>query len=230
MHVTDDLLRGIPMFRRVSADDRQRLLAVARLKAYDRGDTIFEEGQPSEFFPIVVSGRVKVCRMMPSGKEMILEIFTTGDPLGAVAVYESAPFPASAIAIEPTQCLLIPRREFFGLLESHPSLVRSLLVGLTHRLLELTRRLTDLSGGRVEARFARLFLKLADQMGRPDPARGGILVPMHLSRQELADLTGTTIETAIRIMSRWNKDGVLLTDKDGFVIVDPEALRASGES
>jgi CRP/FNR family transcriptional regulator len=74
----------------------------------------------------------------------------------------------------------------------------------------------------VESRFARLFLKLADQMGRQD--RGGLFVPMALSRQELADLTGTTIETCIRIMSKWNKDDVLHTEKDGFVILDRAAL------
>lgn len=155
MDPTDDLLRGIPMFRRVSADDRLRLLAVARIRNYDRGDVIFEQGQPSDYFTIVLGGRVKVYRLTPAGKEIILEIFKTGDPLGAVAVYESAPFPASAMALDPTQCLVIQRRDFFELLEKHPSLVRSVLTGLTHRLMELTRRLTDLTGGRVENRFAR---------------------------------------------------------------------------
>jgi CRP/FNR family transcriptional regulator len=77
-------------------------------------------------------------------------------------------------------------------------------------------------GGRVEARFARLFLKLAEQIGRQE--RGGIYVAMPLARQELADLTGTTIETAIRIMSRWQKEDVVRTEKDGFVILDRHAL------
>ena len=226
---TEELLRGIPMFRRVGPEDRQRLLAVARVRQFDRGTHVFEEGQPSDYFTIVLTGRVKVYRTTPAGKEIILEIFTAGDPLGAVAVYEGAPFPASALALDPTDCLVIQRREFFALLEGHPSLVRSLLVGLTHRLVELTRRLTELTGGRVETRFARLFLKLADQMGRRNPARGGIVVAMPLSRQELADLTGTTIETAIRIMSRWNKDDVLRTERDGFVIVDADALKAAAE-
>ncbi len=218
------------MFRRVSAEDRQRLLAVARVRHLDRDAHVFEEGQPSDYFPIVLSGRVKVFRITPAGKEIILEIFGPGDPLGAVAVYEGAPFPASAIALEPTECLMIPRRDFFALLEAHPSLVRSVLLGLTHRLMELTRRLTELTGGRVETRFARLFLKLGAEMGRTDPARGGTVVAMPLSRQELADLTGTTIETAIRIMSRWNKDNVIRTDKDAFVILDMETLKSIAES
>jgi CRP-like cAMP-binding protein len=230
MQPPDEVLRDIPMFRRVSAGDRHHLLAVARVRHVDRDTHIFEEGQPSDHFPIVLSGRVKVYRVTPSGKEIILEIFGAGDPLGAVAVYEGTPFPASAIALEPTQCLIIGRRDFFALLEAHPSLVRSVLLGLTHRLMELTRRLTELTGGRVETRFARLFLKLGVEMGRRDEARGGLVVAMPLSRQELADLTGTTIETAIRIMSRWNKENVLRTDKDAFVILDVETLRSVAES
>jgi CRP/FNR family transcriptional regulator len=74
----------------------------------------------------------------------------------------------------------------------------------------------------VETRFAHLFLKLADRMGRP--REGGVFIPMVLSRQELADLTGTTIETCIRLMSRWGKDGMVLTEKDGFVVADHAAL------
>jgi CRP/FNR family transcriptional regulator len=78
--------------------------------------------------------------------------------------------------------------------------------------------------GRVEARFARLFLKLGSQIGKPQPR--GIFVAMPLTRQELADLTGTTVETAIRIMSRWQKDDVVHTEKDGFVIVDRAVLES----
>ena len=150
-----------------------------------------------------------------------------GGLLGAVAAYESRPFPASAEAIESSTCLLIPQSAFFALLEERPTLVRGLLGSLSIRLMELTARLAELTGGRVDSRFARLFLKLADQMGTP--GRGGVFVPMVLSRQELADLTGTTIETSIRIMSRWGKDNVVHTEKDGFVILDRAALETLAE-
>ncbi len=218
----DDLLRRLPLFRRLSAPLRARVAAVARVKAHDRGEVIFSEGDPSDAFMVIVDGRVKVYKSTPAGKEIILEIFGAGDPLGAVAVYEGAPFMASAVALEPSHVLAIEQRAFFRLLEDDPVLVRGLLSGLTLRLAELTRRLAEVSGARVEARFARLFLKLCDQIGRAE--RGGTFVPMALARQELADLTGTTIETAIRIMSRWQKDDVLHTEKDGFVILNREAL------
>ena len=218
----DELLRRLPFFRRVSSELRARVAAVARLKQYEKGELIFAEGDPAHAFIVIVTGRIKVFKSTPSGKEIILEIFGDGDPLGAVAVYEGAPFMASALALEPSQLLSIDHREFLRLLEEYPAFVRGLLSGLTIRLAELTRRLAELTGARVEARFARLFLKLCEQIGREE--RNGVFVPMPLSRQELADLTGTTIETAIRIMSRWQKEDVLHTESDGFVVLDREAL------
>jgi CRP/FNR family transcriptional regulator len=218
----EDAIRRTTMYKRLSESDRQHLARVSRLKSYAKGDRIFGEGDPSEFFSVVVSGRVKIVKMTPAGKDVILEIFATGDPFGAVAAYEGRAFPASAIALEDTVCLLTPRVEFFALLEQHPSLVRGLLLGLTQRLVELTNRLTEMTGSRVEARFARLFLKLADSIGRPSSE--GTLIPMPLSRQELADLTGTTIETCIRIMSRWGKDDIVHTEKDSFVLIDRATL------
>ena len=223
-HVAPAVLAQIALFRRVSADDRDRIAAVSQVRAYERGDEVFSEGDPSDFFFVVVTGRVKVYKHGPAGNDIILEMFGPGGPLGAVAAYESRPYPASASAIEPSTCLLIPRQAFFALLEQHPLLVRGLLGSLSLRLVELTTRLAELTGGRVETRFARLFLKLADQLGRSE--RGGQFIPLPLSRQELADLTGTTIETSIRIMSRWGKEDVLRTEKDGFVLVDRESLDA----
>jgi len=217
-----ELLSRAPIFRRLSAEDREHLSRVSRVATYDRGARIFSEGDASEFFYVVASGRAKVFKTTPAGKDVILEIFSAGDPLGGVAVYEGRPFPASAAALAPTTCVIIPRHAFFELLEEHPSLVRGLLMGLTHRLVELTARIAELSGGRVEPRFARLFLKMADESGQAGAQ--GTVIPVQLSRQELADMTGTTIETAIRIMSRWNKANVVRTEKDGFVVVNRSEL------
>src|SRR4051794_6539333 len=218
----EETLRRSTIFRRLAADDRGRLAAVATTRDYDKGAFIFSEGDPSDLLYTVVTGRVKVFKSTPRGTDVILELFGPGDPVGAVAVYESRPYPASAIALEPTSCLVIPRQAFFSLLEGYPTMVRGLLVGLTHRLVELTNRLTELSGGRIEGRLARFFLKLGTDMGQRRDE--GLFIPLVLSRQELADMIGTTIETTIRIMSRWGKDGVVRTDKDGFAIVDRGTL------
>jgi CRP/FNR family transcriptional regulator, nitrogen oxide reductase regulator len=220
----DDALRRSVLFQRLKPDDRQRLAGVAAVRGFEKGARLFSEGDGSDLLYIVVSGRVKVFKTTPRGTDVILEIFGPGDPVGAVAVYEARPYPASALALEPTACLLIPRQAFFSLLEAYPLMVRGLLVGLTHRLVELTNRLAELSGGRVEARLARFFLKLADDIGQK--SQGGTFIPLTLSRQELADMMGTTIETSIRIMSRWGKQDVVRTEKNGFIVIDRTSLEA----
>jgi CRP-like cAMP-binding protein len=204
---------------------------VSQLRVYEKGALIFREADPSDLFYTVAGGRVKVFKTTPAGKDVILEIFAAGDPLGAVAVYEGRPYPASAVALEETTCVVTRREAFFVLLEQRPSLVRGILSGLTLRLVELANRVADLTGGRIEERFARLFLKLGAEMGRPtasgaSAAGDGVFIPFPLSRQELADLTGTTIETCIRIMSRWGKEEVVRTDKDGFTLLDRAQLEA----
>lgn len=224
MALDDDTLKRVQLFRRLDPEDRERLAAVAVLRRFRRGEPLFSEGDPSDAFYTVVEGRVKVFKTTAEGKDLILELFGSGDPIGAVAVYEERPYPASAVAIEDTVCIVVPRQHFFRLLEEHPTLVRGLLLALTWRLVELTDRLAELTGGKMEPRFARLFLKLADEEGRPSP--DGLRIPLALSRQELADLAGTTIETTIRIMSRWGKRGLVETTRDGFVLRDREALEA----
>lgn len=219
---TPELLARLPLFQRVRPEDRVRIAAASRVQHFERGDEVFQEGETPETFVTVIEGRVKIYKRLASGRDLILHICGVGDPLGAVAVFEGRPYPASGQAIEPAKCLLVPRQTFFGLLEQSPSLVRGILSGLTLRMIELTDRLTELTGAQVEARFAKLFLKLADQFGLDHP--GGRWVPLALSRQELADLTGTTIETCIRVMSRWGKEQVLVTEKDGFLLVERRAL------
>src|SRR3990172_1419710 len=222
MASVEELLRSSTLYRNLSGEDQKRLAAVSLAKFYEKADTIFREGDAPDFLFTIVSGRVKVVKLIPSGKEIILEIFGAGDPVGAVVAYEGRPYPASAVAIEPVQCILVRRSEFFALFERHPTFVRGFLTGMAQRIVELTRRIPEVAGGRVETRFARLFLKLADRMGE---ARGAArFIPMALSRQELADLTGTTIETCIRIMSRWGKEGVVITERDGFLVNDRATL------
>ena len=224
MSDTEGLLRTCALFSRLSPEDRRKVAEVSVVRRYEKGDRVFSEGDPSDLLFTILSGRVKVVKAIPSGKELILEILGPGDPLGAIAAYEARPYPASAIALEEAACLASKRAAFMALLETCPSLVRGMLGGFSLRVVELTKRLGEITGSRVEARFAQIFLKLGDRLGQP---RGsGVFVPLALSRQDLADLAGTTMETSIRIMSRWGKEGLVATETDGFMVSNREDLES----
>lgn len=206
---------AIPLFQSLRPEERELLRPLVRLRSYEAGERIFSEGEAAHAFHFVLGGRVKVVKAGSGGRELILEIFGTGDPVGALAAYEERDFPATAVALEPATLLSVPRAELFALLERNPLLSRGLLLGLTRRMVELTRKLAERSS-RVEYRISRLFLTLVDRFGRHEG--GGAFLPISLHRKEIADLVGTTQETAIRVLSRWSKDGLVLTEPDGFRI------------
>ncbi len=227
-HSPEEVLRTAKPFSALPDGDRRHVAAVAEVRSFAAGEVIVHEAGPSDYLFTIVSGRVKVFKMTPSGKDIILGVFGSGDPVGSVAVFKEHPYPATATALEETVCIRIPRAALFSLLERHPSVARGLLLGLTQRLVELVNRVGELTGARVEPRLARLFLRLADEIGREE--RGGSFVPLSLSRQELSDMTGTTIETCIRVMSKWEKEDTVHTGKDGFVVLDREILTALANS
>ncbi len=219
-------VQSLPMFRRLPQEERDRIAAIASIRDLGRGETLWNAGDPADALTLIVKGRVKVVRH-GGAADMILEIFGIGEPVGAVAVYNRMPYPASAVALEPTALLVVPARDYFALLERHPDLAASLIGELTRLYMSLSRKLEDMRGQRVEARIAQLFLSLADRMGRDSPE--GTVVPMSLSRQEVAEMIGTTVESTIRVMSRWGREGVLVTETGRFLIPSGDALRAIAE-
>ena len=180
---------SIPLLATLRPADRAALEPMCRMRAYEKGETIFLEGEPADRIHFVVLGSVKIVKSAGT-RDVILEILGPGEPVGAVAAFEQRPYPAAAIAVEPTSILSIPEREFFQLLETRPEITRRLLGGVTMRLIMLNKRLADMTGS-VESRAARLFRTLAERGGtkRDD----GTFIPLALSRQEIADLVGTTL-------------------------------------
>jgi len=216
-------IQSLPFFRGLPAGERQGLGTIAGVRDLQRGEVLWTAGDPADQLTLIIHGRVKIVRH-GDPSDVILEIFGPGEPVGAVAVYHRMPYPATAVALEPTALLTLPATEYFALLDRHPGLAKSLVGELTRLTLALTRKLEDSRRQRVEARIAQLFLGLAERMGRSSPE--GVLIPMHLSRQEVAEMIGTTVETAIRVLSRWGRERVLITGRDRFVIPSLAALRA----
>jgi CRP-like cAMP-binding protein len=220
-------VHGLPVFRGLSADDQKRLAQLATLRDYERGDFLWHAGDPADALTVIVRGRVKIVRHAEAG-DVILELFGEGEPVGAIAVYNYIPYPASAVCLEPVTLLVLPRRDYFELLDRQPEFARGVIRELTKLVIALTRKVEEMRGQPVETRIAQLFLTLAERMGKE--TREGIEIPLALSRQEVADLVGTTVESAIRVMSRWGRESVLITGEGRFVIPSREKLRAVTEA
>lgn len=221
-----DAIASVAMFRGLTPEVQRQLASLATVRDFARGDHLWRGGDPSDQFTIVLKGRVKIVRELEQG-DVIYEIFGEGEPVGAIAVYNYIPYPASAVALEPVSLLCLPRRDYFELLDRYPEFARGIIRELTRLVLALTRKLDEMRGQKVDVRIAQLFLTLAERMGRE--TKEGVEIPIHLSRQEVADLVGTTAETAIRILSRWGREGVLVSGEKRFVVPSRDALRAIAE-
>jgi CRP/FNR family transcriptional regulator len=219
-------IRATPLFRGLSSEDQKRLAALAALRNYDRGDFLWRAGDPAEQLTIIVKGRVKIVTHGDTG-DTILELFEEGEPVGAIAVYNYIPYPASAVCMEPVVLLTLPRRDYFELLDRNPDFARAIIRELTKLVVAMARRLQELRGQKVDARIAQLFLTLAERLGKE--VKGGIEIPIQLTRQEIADLVGTTVESSIRVLSRWGRERIVVSGENRFLIPSREKLREIAE-
>jgi CRP/FNR family transcriptional regulator len=222
-----DVVRGNPIFAGLPAKDLAALVAAARDVTYRARDYVFHEGEPPVWFCLVKQGHVKIVRHARSGKDVVLELLGPGEAFGGVAVIERRPYPASAQATEPSVVTRIPQDLICALADRHPSIVREMALLIGQRLRAAHESVTSLAADPVEARLAGALLRLAEREGRR--TRDRITLPFQLTRQSLADMTGTTVETAIRVLSRWQREG-LLDDEDGrLVLADVAGLRERAE-
>lgn len=218
------LLRQNPVFRGVPPKEIEALIPVTQAERHRPREFIFMEGDPSLWLRIVKSGRVKILKHSRAGKDVLLELLGPGEIFGGVAVLEKRPYPATAQAMETTDVLKIPRDPLLTLSERHPSIVKEMALMIGRRLRAAHESVKSLAVEPVEPRLAATLLRLADHEGKP--SRSGVELPYHLTRQSLADMAGTTVETAIRVVSRWLKDGLVVDDSGRLVLKNPNALRA----
>jgi CRP/FNR family transcriptional regulator, nitrogen oxide reductase regulator len=218
-----DVVRGSPIFAGLAAKDLAALAAAARDARYRAREVIFEEGEPAVAFCIVKRGHVKILRHGKRGKDVVLELLGPGEAFGGVAVIERRPYPASAQATEPTVVTKIPHEVILAMTERYPSIVREMALMMGRRLRAAHESVTSLASDPVETRLAATLVRLADREGVRAGAR--VTLPFQLTRQSLADMTGTTVETAIRVLGRWQRDGVIADEDGHLVVADIDALR-----
>jgi CRP-like cAMP-binding protein len=220
-------LRASAVFAGLPARELASLAAAAREEPCRAREYVFHEGDPALWLCFVKSGHVRIVRHSRTGKDVVLELLGPGEIFGGVAVIERRPYPAAAQATEPTVVVKIPAEVAVGLAERHPSIVREMALLIGRRLRAAHDSVKALAVEPVESRLAATLLRLADREG-VRTARGTEL-PFHLTRQSLADMSGTTVETAIRVVSRWLRDA-LVEDRGGRLLVrDRDALRELAE-
>lgn len=222
-------LKSNPVFGGLPVMEIEALAAAGREDAYRAREYVFMEGDPARWLCLVTSGRVKIVKHSRPGKDVVLELLGPGEIFGGVAVIEKRPYPAAAQALEPTTVLKIPADALIGASERHPALIKEMALMIGRRLREAHDSVKSLSVDPVEARLSATLLRLAERDGARTKA--GLALPFHLTRQSLADMTGTTVETAIRIVSRWVKAGLVIDKGGRLVISDTTALGeiAAGE-
>ncbi|MFP4596772.1 MAG: Crp/Fnr family transcriptional regulator [Persicimonas sp.] len=222
-------LREIPMFENISPSVLEPLAKYFVPKSYERGEMLWKEGTAASSFTFISRGKVKIIKYRNDGKETTLGIFSDGEPVGQIAVYQRMTYPAGAVALDDTEVLQIHRDHFYGTLKRHPELLEETINSMMRRNHHLVRRIHELATDCAEQRLAMLFHKFSQKMGRRtklDDDSMGIYIDLPLSRRDIAELINTRVETAIRIMSRWNKQGPVSTEKTGFLVVDFEKLEA----
>jgi len=198
-------------------DDRE-LAALSRVAVEHKvepGEFVFWEGDPPDWFYVVAEGRIKVVKHSSQGKDVIIGFFGPGEMFGEVAVFEDKPYPASAEAMDGLRVLAVKRDEFISFLSTNPSIALRIISILSSRLREAAGRLKDLAAERAEQRLARTLLMLEAKLGPTLP----------FTRQEIADMAGTTTETAIRVMSRLARGRIIRSTRGQIEIIDEKKLR-----
>ncbi len=216
------ILKRCPRFSGASLNALNWLSERTLRKYYEKGSSIFAEGDPPHNLFLIERGAVKVFKTLESGREIILNIFRSGEAVGEVALIDKECFPASASAQDDSFILEIPQESYVEIGRLHPELLYSTVRDLNQRVRAMTQRIHELSGGSVEERLAQFFLNLS-RLGKT--VGDSIQLPCPMSRQELADIIGVRIETVIRVMSRWQKEEIVITQKSGFLIPHPERLK-----
>lgn len=217
-------LNRFSIFSTLNSSDLKEIAPYIASVSFKKRDVIFSEGDPSEWFYLVVDGKVKITKLSQEGKEIILEIIPPLDFFGGLAVLRGFPYPANAIAMEDTKLLRISRSNILRVLDRFPNLMYCMALQLGERMKGSHETLKNIALERVESRIASLLLKLADKAG--SKTGDGIVIDIKLTKQDIAEMVGTTVETSIRTMSKLKKMNVVAEREGRIIISNLEKLRS----
>jgi len=208
------VLRQLPLFAELSEDGLKALSRLVMERRLEADEVLFWEGDASDFFYVITAGRVKVFKHASGGKEITIGFFSAGEMFGEVAIFDGGAYPASAQATMTTRLLGIKKTDFTSFIAAYPQVAINIIKVLSGRLRDSQGRLRDLAGERVEQRLARILLMLSAKLGDTLP----------FTRQEIADMSGTTTETAIRVMGQFKERGIISSERGKITIISEPKL------
>ncbi len=212
------IVSQIPLFKGLSENELKEVRAIAVDRFYDKGRTIFSEGDPGKGFYVVAAGKVKIYKVSSEGKEQILHIYGPGNPFGEVPVFSGDNFPANAVTLLKSHLLFLPRAAFVELVEGNPSLCLNMLAVLSMRLRQFTLQIENLSLKEVPGRLASYLLYLAEEQNTGDK------ITLAISKGQLASLLGTIPETLSRILAKMSAGDLISVKGKEILIKDREGV------
>jgi CRP-like cAMP-binding protein len=219
----DTLLRENEFFRGLHTDTLDRLCRNYTRGPMNEGEYFFRQGEAASRLMLLVDGRVRINQVTADGQQVTMRIIVPGSLFGAMAfVAPKDGYPASAQAMDACVALSWNAETFRELALRDPGIGLKMTEVMYHHVEEIQKRLMELATERVQRRIARTLLRLAGQAGKN--GRGGLLIDLPLSRQEIAEMTGTTLYTVSRVLRQWEREGVIHAGRERVVIDNAHAL------
>lgn len=219
------LLTQLDLFTGMSSRQLDEMASIVSDKKYHKGELIFADGDDGVGFYLVISGRVKVYKVSPDGKEQIMHIFNPGQPFAEVPVFEGTRYPANAEALEQCRLFFFPKKDFVARIHANPSLAMNMLASLSQRLKQFSHLIESLSLKEVPGRLASYLLYLSDKNGSIQEFE------LDIAKSQLASLLGTIPETLSRIFARLAQHELIRIQGPKITILDRDGLEdlAEGE-
>ncbi len=221
------VLRGSEMFASLSDADLAAVLAAGSIRRLPKGQRAFAQGDAGVTCHSLLHGRVKVVKSRPDGGQSVLRFIGPGDMYGTVAALMDQPFPADAVAVVDSVEVVWTVGAMRSLMQRFPDIALRATASAGTRLIELQQRLGELTADRVERRIARALSRLARQAGKRTDE--GVEIDFPITRQDLAEMSGSTLHTVSRTLAAWDQQGITGSTRRHIVIRKPHALVALAE-
>lgn len=218
----ESLLTGLPPFSLLDRPQIRAILDRAVSRRYDEGTAIFREGHDADRFYLLLDGYLRVIRSTPGGDQVIVLHISPGQLFGIAPALQRDTYPATAVAAAESLALSWPVRLWSEFVESYPGFATESYKTLGKRLGQIQETLTEMATQAVEKRVASALLRMVSQSGRKTDR--GIEIAFPVTRQNISDMAGTTLHTVSRLLSAWEKDGIVESTRKHIAVTDPHRL------